>query len=155
RVVTALGQHFEQVVLLGYPPFLKNVIDHGLARGVAWSNYRVKLVLAGEVFSEEWRTLMGERVGGGDPCHGSASLYGTADAGVLANEPPLSVCIRRFLAARPDMARDLFGESRLPTLAQYDPRSRLFEEFEGTLVFSGDNGVPLIRYHIADTGGLT
>ena len=155
RVVTALGPQFEQVVLLGYPPFLKGVVDTGLAGGVRWPDYHVKLVLAGEVFSEEWRTLMGERLGGDEPCFGSASLYGTADAGVLATETPLSICIRRFLAARPAAARSLFGESRLPTLAQYDPCSRLFEVHAGTLLFTGDNGIPLVRYHIADTGGLT
>jgi phenylacetate-CoA ligase len=32
------------------------------------------------------------------------SLYGTADAGVLDNETPKSVSIRRFLAGRPDLA---------------------------------------------------
>jgi phenylacetate-CoA ligase len=156
RVVTALGPLFEQVVLLGYPPFLKGVVDTGRARGVPWPDFHVKLVLAGEVFSEEWRTLVGDRLGGGDPCFGSASLYGTADAGVLATETPLSICIRRYLAAHPVIARELFGgEARLPTLAQYDPRSRLFETHDGTLLFTGDNGIPLIRYHIADTGGLT
>ncbi len=156
RVTTALGPQFEQVVLLGYPPFLKGIIDTGLTRGVPWPDYHVKLVLAGEVFSEEWRALVGERLGGGsDPCSGSASLYGTADAGVLANETPLSIGIRRYLAAHPAVARELFGEARLPTLAQYDPRNRLFEMHEDTLLFTGDNGIPLIRYHIADTGGLT
>src|SRR5579884_3302435 len=155
RVVTALGPHFEQVVLLGYPPFLKGVVDTGLARGVPWPDYGVRLVLAGEVFSEEWRTLMGQRTGGTDPCFDSASLYGTADAGVLATETPLSICIRRYLAQHPETARELFGQSRLPTLAQYDPRTRLFETHGSTLLFSGDNGIPLIRYHIADTGGLT
>jgi phenylacetate-CoA ligase len=155
RVITALAPQFEQVVLLGYPPFLKGVVDTGLARGVPWPEYHVKLVLAGEVFSEEWRTLMGQRAGGSNPCFDSASLYGTADAGVLATETPLSVCIRRYLAQHPDAARELFGQSRLPTLAQYDPRSRLFETQGSTLLFTGDNGIPLIRYHIADTGGLT
>ena len=154
RVVQELGHAFEQVVLLGYPPFLKDVIDSGIARGVDWKRYQTKLVMAGEVFSEEWRTLVGERVSSTNPCSDSASLYGTADAGVLGNETPLSICIRRFLANNPDAARALFGESRLPTLAQYDPLSRFFEVHEGTLLFSGDNGVPLVRYHIADTGGL-
>ena len=32
--------------------------------------------------------------------------------------------------------------------------SRYFEVQDGTLLFSGDNGIPLIRYHIADTGGI-
>jgi phenylacetate-CoA ligase len=154
RVVQALAPLFEQVVLLGYPPFLKDVIDGGLAQGILWQQYGIKLVMAGEVFSEEWRSLMGERVGSTQVCYDSASLYGTADAGVLGNETPLSICIRRWLAQHPAVARDLFGESRLPTLVQYDPLSRFFEVQDGTLLFSGDNGIPLIRYHIADTGGL-
>jgi phenylacetate-CoA ligase len=154
RVVDKLGAGFEQTVLLGYPPFLKDVIDAGLANGLDWPRLRPKLVMAGEVFSEEWRTLVGQRTGSSQPYFDSASLYGTADAGVLGNETPLSVCIRRYLAEHPAAARDLFGESRLPTLVQYDPRVRFFEVVDGTLLFSGDNGVPLVRYHIADSGGL-
>ena len=154
RVVQELGLSFEQVVLLGYPPFIKDVIDTGIARGVEWQRYQIKLVMAGEVFSEEWRSLVGERVGSNNFCYDFASLYGTADAGVLGNETPLSICIRRFLAENPDAARTIFGESRLPTLVQYDPISRFFEVHEGTLLFSGDNGIPLVRYHILDNGGL-
>jgi phenylacetate-CoA ligase len=154
RVLRELGPLFEQVVLLGYPPFLKDLIDTGIARGIDWQRFNLKWVMAGEVFSEEWRQLVVERVGARNPCYDSASLYGTADAGVLANETPLSICIRRFLAAHPNAARELFGESRLPTLAQYDPLSRFFEAAEGSLLFSGDNGIPLIRYKILDTGGV-
>jgi phenylacetate-CoA ligase len=196
RVVRELGEHFEQVVLLGYPPFIKDAIDSGIAGGVEWHKYRIKMVFAGEVFSEEWRSLVGDRTNyntfsdnnsdnnsdnstriDGTDCsqlktqnsklktpeqlstdniyYNSASLYGTADAGVLGNETPLSICIRRWLANNPEAARNLFGESRLPTLVQYDPNSRFFEVTDGgTLLFSGDNGIPLIRYHISDNGGL-
>jgi phenylacetate-CoA ligase len=154
RVVQRLAPEFEQTVLLGYPPFLKDVVDAGTASGLDWAAYKPRLVMAGEVFSEEWRTLVGQRMGAPEPCFNSVSLYGTADAGVLGNETPLSVAIRRFLAAQPDAARELFGESRLPTLVQYDPRSRFFEAVDGTLLFTGDNGIPLVRYHIADSGGV-
>ncbi len=154
RILTELSPGFDQTVLLGYPPYLKDVIDGGAAAGIDWPKLKIRLVMAGEVFSEEWRDMLAERLGSSDPRYDFASLYGTADAGVLANETPLSVQIRRFLAGQPDAARTLFGESRLPTLAQYDPMSRLFEAAEGTLLFSGDNGVPLLRYHIADNGGL-
>jgi phenylacetate-CoA ligase len=154
RVVRELAPHFEQTVLLGYPPFIKDVIDAGAAEGINWASYNPKLVFAGEVFSEEWRSLMGQRIGSVSPCHDSASLYGTADGGVLGNETPLSIAIRRWLADHPVAARSLFGESRLPTLVQYDPASRFFEMHEGTLVVSGENSVPLVRYHIADKGGV-
>ncbi|HEY3902411.1 MAG TPA: phenylacetate--CoA ligase family protein [Streptosporangiaceae bacterium] len=154
RVVEELGPWFDQVVLAGYPPFVKNVVDAGLAAGVDWPEYRIKLVLAGEVFSEEWRDLMGRRAGMSSPLADSASLYGTADAGVLGTETPLSVSVRRFLAARPDALRELTGESRLPTLVQYDPMTRYFQTEGSTLLFSCDGTTPLVRYHIADEGGL-
>jgi phenylacetate-CoA ligase len=154
RVVRALAPSFERTILLGYPPFLKDVVDAGVAEGVRWAELRAGLVLAGEVFSEEWRALMGERMGLGDPLRDSASLYGTADAGVLGNETPLTVCIRRFLAGRPDAARALLGEARLPTLVQLDPFTRFLEEREGSLAITADGGVPLVRYAIGDSGGV-
>lgn len=154
RTVERLAPDFEQTVLLGYPPFLKVVIDAGRARGLDWQRFNLRLVLAGEVFSETWRELVAERAGATDLPYFAASLYGTADAGVLAQETPLSVAIRRFLSTRPEAAQTIFGETRLPTLCQYDPTNRFFEVVDGTLAVSGDNGVPLIRYHIADRGGI-
>ena len=155
RVLRALGGAFEQIVLFGYPPFLKDVVDSAAAEGFEWSRQTVRLVLAGEVFSESWRSLVAERLGASDPAYATASLYGTADGGVLANETPLSVRIRRALADAPSAARELFGEARLPTLCQYDPLHRYFElEADGSLLFTGDGGIPLIRYKILDKGGL-
>ncbi len=154
RVLPELAPHFEQVVLLGYPPFVKDVVDTGVAKGVDWSAYVIKLVLAGEVFSEQWRDLVSQRAGIADPVRDIASLYGTADSGVLGNETAVSAGIRRFLADRPSLAREIFGDSRLPTLVQYDPASRFFEVHDGTLVFTADGGIPLIRYRIADEGGI-
>lgn len=154
RVLRDVAPHFEQTVLLGYPPFLRDVLEAGRREGIDWPRHHIRLVMAGEVFSEEWRDAVGRLTGSTAPCYDSASLYGTADGGVLGNETPYSIAIRRFLTRHPAAARELFGESRLPTLVQYDPLSRYFEVHDGTLVVSGDSGVPLIRYHIADRGGL-
>ena len=52
KVVTSLAPSFEQTVLLGYPPFVKGVVDKGLGQGVAWGSYKLGFVFAGEVFSE-------------------------------------------------------------------------------------------------------
>src|SRR6185295_4243239 len=59
-----------------------------------------------------------------------------------------------FLARHPDAARAVFGQARLPTLVQIDPFERFFEEHDGTLVVSGESGIPLVRYHISDEGGV-
>ena len=154
RVLGALAPSFEQVVLCGYPPFLKDVIDAGRADGFDWHAQPVKLLMAGEVFSEEWRSIVCERLGARQPEVATASLYGTADGGVLANETPLSIQVRQALAKAPALARELFGEARLPTLCQYDPRHRYFEAEAGELLFSADGGIPLVRYNILDRGGV-
>lgn len=154
RIIRTLAPEFEQTVLLGYPPFVKDVIDAGAASGIDWAALQIRTVFAGEVFSEEWRAALVRRAGSRSPAQDTASLYGTADGGVLGNETPYTIAARQFLAAHPQAARELFGESRLPTLVQYDPRSRYFEVHEQTLVVSGESGVPLIRYHIADQGGV-
>jgi phenylacetate-CoA ligase len=154
RALRALSPHYEQRVLFGYPPFLKDLIDGGVSQGIDWGAIPTRIVMAGEVFSEEWRTWLCRRLGVTDPASASASLYGTADAGILANETPLSIRIRRALARNPAAARELFGEARLPTLCQYDPLQRYFEVEDGWLLFSGDGGAPLLRYKILDRGGV-
>lgn len=155
RVLRALAPSFERIVLCGYPPFLKDLIDEGAREGFEWARHAMGIVLAGEVFSESWRSLVCERLGASDPAHASASLYGTADGGVLANETPLSIGVRRFLAEQPEAARELFGEARLPTLCQFDPLHRYFEqEPDGSLLFSAAGSVPLVRYKILDRGGV-
>src|SRR5688572_16649985 len=95
RALRALGAHYDQWVLFGYPPFLKDVVDLGVQSGFDWSTKPTRLVMAGEVFGEEWRDWMCQRLGVAEPATATASLYGTADAGVLANETPLSIRIRR------------------------------------------------------------
>jgi phenylacetate-coenzyme A ligase PaaK-like adenylate-forming protein len=92
---------------------------------LAYANIDPAAVQSAEDFRQLPMTSKGTYVA--DPVSDMVSLYGTADAGVLGNETPKSALIRRFLAARPDLARELFGESRLPTLVQYDPTSRFFE----------------------------
>ncbi len=154
RVLRDLAPAFEQVVLLGYPPLLKDALEFARARGLDVAPLGLKCVMAGEVFSESWRELLLERMGATSACYATASMYGTADGGVLAVETPLSVAVRRQLAARPDLSRELFGESRLPTLVQYEPRARYFEAVDGRLLFSSDGGVPLVRYAILDQGGV-
>ncbi len=155
RVLRTLAPLYDQVVLFGYPPFLKDVIDEGKRAEFDWSRHTVGIVMAGEVFSEPWRALVAERMGAQDPLYATASIYGTADGGVLANETPYSVEVRRFLADHGDAARELFGEPRLPTLCQYDPLHRYFErDDDGSLLFTAGGTVPLVRYKILDRGGV-
>lgn len=178
RCVRQLGPLFARTCILGYPPFVKGLIDAGRASGVNWAALDVCMVLAGEVFSEEWRQLVGLRAGVPVPLRDIVSIYGTADAGVLGSETWLSASVRAWLAERPATSKELFGKERLPTLVQYDPAVRYLEVTpQQTIVLTtmeslctrspptvrdrhaASDGTqlcgppPLLRYHIHDRGG--
>ena len=60
--ISSLFSLFDQVVLMGYPPFIKMIIDRGnMISTDYWKAYHVKFIFAGEVFSEEWRSLLAAR----------------------------------------------------------------------------------------------
>ena len=79
---------------------------------------------------------------------------GRANGGVLGNERPLSIMIRRFLATDPAAADDLFGESRPLTWCSTTrpPLLRGARRHAGRV---GRQRRPLVRYHIVDEGGVT
>ena len=155
-ILPELAPHFDQVVLLGYPPFVKDVIDTAVAGWLDWPSYAMKLVLAGEVFSEEWRDLVAGRAGD------RRSGHATRRRCTAPRTPACSATRRRCRSrsagssrGRPDLARELFGDSRLPTLVAVRPGQPVSSRrSDGTLLFSGDSGIPLVRYHIADEGGV-
>ncbi|KAI8892973.1 hypothetical protein BC833DRAFT_609980 [Globomyces pollinis-pini] len=171
KTITNLSDMFEQTCIFGYPPFVKSVIDKGLLNGIQWSRYNLAFVFAGEVFSEEWRLLIGTRAGIQNPLQRIISIYGTADAGVIAQETLLSSSIRSFIASNPQLVKILFGKNRIPSLMQYDPTIRYLElhPTDHTIVLTtlpviqpsqsiketvAHMTSPLIRYNIGDDGGI-
>ena len=67
---------------------------------------------------------MAQRAGVDQPLTRIISIYGTADAGVLGMETPLSATIRKWLSGVPAVMKELFGSERIPSLFQYDPLHR-------------------------------
>ena len=53
RCVRELGPQFEQVVLAGYPPFVKDVLDAGRAAGLDWTPFHIKMIFAGESIADQ------------------------------------------------------------------------------------------------------
>lgn len=155
RIIRGLGERYDQVVIAGYPPFVKDIIDAGPSAGISWKQHRVKFLFAAESFSEPWRAYLYRKVYAADPLRDSLNIYGTADALILAHETPFSILARRIAVKRKSLYRDLFRDlERAPTLAQYNPAWRFFEEVDGELVFSASSGIPLIRYRVGDSGGI-
>lgn len=155
KIISNLGSNYSQIIIAGYPPFVKDVIDQGSQRGINWRKFKMRFLFAAEGFSEKWRDYVHDKVGIKNPYKGSLNIYGTADALILGHETPLSIMIRRMAAKNPRLHEKIFGSaSRLATLVQYNPALRFFENINGKLIFTAKSGIPLVRYDIGDDGGI-
>jgi phenylacetate-CoA ligase len=146
-----LGPYYEQVVLVGYPPFVKDVLDQAPPSVV---DMDLKILMAGENISEGWRDYILKRIGKeGRPEH-TCLIYGTADAGIMGHETPTTIAARRLARDDPRLNVTLFGDHEVqPTFVEYQPDFRFTEtDPDGYLLFTIDSTFPLIRYRINDRG---
>lgn len=149
-----LAPHFEQTILVGYPPFLKDIIDETPGRGIRLKNLNISLLFAAEPFIEKFRDYMAKKINIRNIHLNTMNIYGSADIGTMAFETPLSILVRRIATKNPRLFGNIFSDiSKTPTLAQYIPSFILFESPEQEILLTGDNSIPLIRYSIGDHGG--
>jgi phenylacetate-CoA ligase len=150
-----IGPCYQQLVLCGYPPFVKDVVDDGEANGVEWRRFDMRILCAAEGFSEDFRDYLMKGTGIEDAYRGVMNIYGSADLGTIATETSLSILVRRLALNNPSLFFRLFSEAtRLPTLAQYIPSFVSFEAVDNRLLCTADNALPLLRYDIGDHGGV-
>ena len=153
RLIKQLNTNFDQVLIIGYPPFVKDVLDSGKDHDLDWAKINMKLMFAAEGFSEKWRDYMLKKIGEKNPLKTTTNIYGTADAGIMGMETPLSILVRRVVV-QSDKVKEFFGKTTLPTFVQYDPTTKYFEKVRNELVFTSNSGIPLIRYNIHDSGDI-
>ncbi|MDQ1437636.1 MAG: hypothetical protein QOK43_1265 [Acidimicrobiaceae bacterium] len=142
-------------VITGYPPFLRELLEYGDARGFDWTHYRMFGVVGGEGMSELLRARLEERF------TAVYSAYGASDLDIgVAGEFPLSVAVRKHAVENPAFAEALFGPGgrrRVPMLFQYNPQDYYVESNEtGELVITVNRLCmlsPRVRYNIHDEGG--
>lgn len=156
EALTRVGTAYDQLILCGYPPFVKDIVDDAPAHGVEWKKWDMRIVCAAEAFSEHFREYVMQKAGMKDPYRSVMNIYGSAELGTMATETPLTILLRRLALAHEGLYRRLFREAhRLPTLAQFIPDSVAFEEGEhGEVYATGGTVLPFIRYDIGDQGGV-
>ena len=155
HALSELAPRFESVILAGYPPFLKDILEEAASNQVSLRHLRLRLLFAAEGFSELFRENLCKLAGIRDLYRDTLNIYGSAEAGAMAFETPTSIFLRRLATRRRDFFRALFGQNeKLPTLAQYNPQFINFDSPEGLILISADSGTPLFRYRIGDRGGV-
>lgn len=152
--ISGLNRYYDQIIIAGYPPFVKDVIDFGKSSGLDWADLSVKFSFAGEAISEEWRDNIIRISGNNTSPLETVNIYGTADMGVVGFETPLSIFIRRNINDNKGKYRRILVDDQLPTLVQYDLTQKYIEVSNGNLFITANYGIPLIRYDIKDRGGI-
>jgi phenylacetate-CoA ligase len=156
KAIKKLGPLYDQVILGGYPPFVKDVVEEGVNSGIDWKSLNLKgIIFSAEGFSEKFRDYVLIKAGLKNPLRASLNHYGTVDLGTMSHETPLSILVRRLTLDHKNLNDLIFEDiNRLPTLTQYDPRVFYFEEVNRGLICSANSGIPLIRYDLKDKGGI-
>ncbi|MCE9541695.1 hypothetical protein K8R03_04045 [Candidatus Kaiserbacteria bacterium] len=150
-----IGPQYTQLILCGYPPFVKDVIDDGPENGVTWKHFDMRVVCAAEGFSEEFRDYLMRKTGMKNPHRDVMNIYGSAELGTMATETPLSILIRHLSIAHPALFPALFSDAtRLPTLAQFVPSFVSFEAVDNRIYATAGSALPLVRFDIGDHGGV-
>lgn len=150
------GLFFDQVLLMGLPPFIKDLIDEAKDYGINWSDYEIRIFTATEGFSEEFRAYLAEHAELKNSQRYIINVYGTVELGTMAHETALTNLIRRIACQNETVFKTIFPYSnRVPTLAQYHPYLTYFEEVNGELIGSGfGSAIPLLRYRFPDRGAV-
>ena len=126
-LVTTFGSHYDQIVIVTDPLFMRRLLDYASERGVDWRQYRLgsrhrRRDRSANISVHTWLADSGldpER-----PDHGYImSSFGVGELGLhLCFETPATIALRRAAARDAALARELFGEfAVLPTGARVRP----------------------------------
>ena len=150
-----LSPHYSQTILVGYPPFIKDIIDEAEAHKINLKKLNIRILTAAESYSEKFREYISEKAGVKNFLLDTANIYGSADLGSMAWETPISILIRRLAISNNNLFKSIFGNiNKIPTLVQYNPIFTDFEEKDGEILLTGDSVIPLVHYAVGDHGGV-
>jgi phenylacetate-CoA ligase len=167
-LLDTFGHHFEQIILVGDPLFMKKFTDHARERGVDWRRYRTNAIIGEEIFGEHFRGYLSDCLGVNvdRPDQGYVmSSFGVGELGLhLCHETPATIALRRAAFSHASFALDLFGVGAesgmpLPMIFSFNPARTFIEVVEPdvngygrmtTSMLDPERTVPLLRYQTGD-----
>ena len=167
-LVETFGHHYDQILLVGDPLFLKKLTDHAAKRGLDWSRYTVNAIIGEEVFGEHFRGYLAACFGLNPdrPDRGYImSSFGVGELGLhLCYETKATIGLRRALFNTPSFAQELLGIGTddgcpLPMIFAFNPLRTFIEVIDPaadgygrmtTSMLDPDRSVPLLRYQTGD-----
>lgn len=151
RAVKATQQSYEQIILIGHPFFIKDVVETGRSQGIIWSKKRFHIMACSEGFNETWRNYLHKKIGGKASLTTIINTYGSSELLLIGFETPMSILAKLYLEQKSNR-KFLSNSHNTPNLFQYNPLTRYIESVNNELVFTSDSGIPLIRFNMHDAG---
>ena len=84
--IRGLHREFDQTIIFGYPPLLKEVVHQVCQHRDAIDVTKLRLVGAGQASSENWRDYLLKQLGGMADKPTIMGVYGSSDAGLMGFE---------------------------------------------------------------------
>jgi len=153
RVVRSLAPDYDQIVLVGHPFFIKDVVETGKEDGFPWAKKRLRMMFCSEGFSEEWRQYV-LREAGMSSSETIISTYGASEFLLIGHETPFTIALREKLEEDRSLQERIMEDGPLPSLFQYNPLFRFIEAAGNELLFTSASGLPLIRFNLHDSGRI-
>lgn len=154
ELVRHLSPRFEQTIIWGYPAMVNAIVKGGIESGIRWSDLNTFAICGGEGFSERWRRLMVDLLGGGPHPMRVSSLFGSADGGLMGFDTPLSIAARKAAHDNRTLQDCLFGGQPPLAFIQFNPIGKFFETVDGELALTSWQAVPMVRYSLHDAGDV-
>lgn len=158
-LATKMNAEKTQILITGYPPFLKDFAAYVKMKGHKLSDFSLISIVGGQAISEAMRDILIR-----DGFNDIYSSYGASDLDVnLGSETDDEVIVRKAIEKNPGLARELYGENKgLPMVFRYDPMNNHVEcdntePSKDDLIFTttrNDRSSPRIRYNLGDKGRI-
>ncbi len=155
QTIDDVGHQFDQVLITGYPPFMKELVEYAQTIRFDWKKYQVGVIVGGEAFSESWRDYIQQKA----HLTKVRSGFGASDIGILGGlETDDTVFIRRLADKNPKIKKALFGDVEgTPMLFQYPLDLFVYTNEKSELIFSTvlpETVQPVLNYNLEDMGGV-
>ncbi len=152
KAIKTLSNFYEQIIFIGHPFFIKDVLETGKSEHINWGKLNLKVMFCSEGFSEIWRERVLENAGIKNKIGSSLSTYGSSEMLLMAYETPISIVLKELAENNSEIRKKLFSREHSPSIFQYNPTSRYIEEIKKELIFTSQSGIPLIRFNMHDSG---
>lgn len=160
-VIQSLGSSFEQIILVGEPLFIKNLIEYGVQHAVSWEYLPLFIMIGGEWVSESYRAYIEGIVG----CRRVFSSMGMAELGLhYFYETDETILLRNLLYQDRTLLKTIFGDTDFcPMLFAFDESKIIVEtimepdnSLEAILLTTVDPDriLPLLRCRCGDRGRI-